>query len=182
MGTPSLHPPVLFLIVAFSRHEEALAWGLRRAVERYGPLVAESEPFPFDNTSYYERDMGPNLFKRVWAFEQLMPPEELVERKLQTNAWEAELAATGLFPDARPLNLDAGYLTIAKFVLATTKDHAHRIYLGQGIFAEVTLLLNHKHWQAWPWTFEDYRREPIQNFLWQCRQWLRQRTEDTHVS
>ena len=32
--------------------------------------------------------------------------------------------------EPRPLNLDPGYLTPAKLVLASTKDHAHRIYLS----------------------------------------------------
>jgi hypothetical protein len=43
------------------------------------------------------------------------------------------------WPEPRPLNLDPGYLTEAKLVLATTKDRNHRLYLDRGIFAEVTL-------------------------------------------
>ncbi len=58
----------------------------------------------------------------------------------------------------RRVNLDPGYLIASKLVLATTKDFAHRIYLGQGIYGEVTL--NYRRGQGWqphPWTYADYR-------------------------
>jgi len=41
-------------------------------------------------------------------------------------------------------------------VLATTKDHAHRIYLSDGIYGEVTLRWRKHQWEAWPWTYPDY--------------------------
>jgi hypothetical protein len=71
------------------------------------------------------------------------------------------------------LNLDPGYITQAKLVLASTKDHAHRIYLADGIFAEVTLSYKHRRWQPHEWTFPDYRRDDYQAFFTQCRDYLR---------
>jgi hypothetical protein len=90
--------------------------------------------------------------------------------KLQTNDWEAEYARQGRHDDPRPLNLDPGYLTPAKLVLASTKDHAHRIYLARGIYAEVTLSFKDRQWRAHPWTFPDYRRADYQQFFSECRQ------------
>jgi hypothetical protein len=117
--------------------------------------------------------MGAEIKKTFWAFHELIAPERLVEIKLLTNAWEEEYAALGRHPESRPLNLDPGYLTHAKLVLASTKDHAHRIYLDHGIFAEVTLHFSHGAWQPRDWTFPDYRRADYHAFFARCREALR---------
>jgi hypothetical protein len=84
--------------------------------------------------------------------------------------------------EPRPLNLDPGYLTPAKLVLASTKDHAHRIYLSRGIYAEVTLFYKDRHWQPREWTFPDYRRADYQEFFSQCRAYLRGGTPGDRAS
>ena len=73
------------------------------------------------------------------------------------------------------MNIDPGYLTQAKLVLASTKDHAHRIYLDRGIFAEVTLFYKDRHWQHRDWTFPDYRRADYHAFFDECRQFFHTR-------
>jgi hypothetical protein len=70
------------------------------------------------------------------------------------------------------VNIDPGYITPAKLVLASTKDHAHRIYLRDGIFAEVTLVYRQRKWQPLEWTYPDYRRDDYQQFFTECREWL----------
>lgn len=182
MGSPKPHAPVLFLIVAFSRYPEALAWGQEAAQAEYGPIVLQSELFDFSNTQHYAKQMGPDLKKQIWAFEQLMEVPELVDRKLRTNQWEAEYAELGRHAETRPLNLDAGYLTIAKLVLASTKDHCHRLYLDRGILAEVTLSLVLGQWKPWPWTYPDYAATDYHPFLWECRRWLRARYRELGIT
>jgi hypothetical protein len=117
--------------------------------------------------------MGSDLKKRFWAIADPIDPGQLAAIKLTTNLWEAEYAGAGLHAEPRPLNLDPGYLTLAKLVLASTKDHAHRIYLGDGIYAEVTLAYRRGGWQAFDWTYPDYRREDYQAFFTHCRELLR---------
>lgn len=170
MGQPSPHPPARLILAAFSRYDEALDWARQRAVEHWGPIARESERFPFEQTSYYQATMGPGLRKRFFFFERPLDPAEIVEIKLMTNRWEEEYAALGLHPEGRPLNLDPGYLTLAKLVLASTKDFAHRIYLDRGIFAEITLYYKYHRWQHHEWTFADYRRADYQAFFSQCRE------------
>ena len=75
----------------------------------------------------------------------------------------------------RPLNLDPGYLSEAKLVLATTKDRDHRIYLGQGIFAECTLYFHKQQWQPRDWTYPDFCSTPYRSFLAECRDYLGER-------
>jgi hypothetical protein len=175
MGDIRPTSPVMLIVAAFSRHSEALDWAQQRAAETWGPIALASDRFEFRETNYYEPTMGAEIKKTFWAFHELIAPERLIEIKLLTNAWEEEYAALGRHPEARPLNLDPGYLTNAKLVLASTKDHAHRIYMDRGIFAEVTLHFSHGAWQPRDWTFPDYRRADYHAFLTQCRNLLRGR-------
>ncbi|MGC4006819.1 MAG: DUF4416 family protein [Pirellulales bacterium] len=140
--------PVLPLLCAFSRDEVALDWAIKRGVERWGPVATASPRFDFLETSYYEATMGPSLKKCFWTFERLADPGELAAWKRMTNAWEDEYAAAHPGSAHRPLNLDPGYITPAKLVLASTKDHAHRMYLGDGIYAEITLMYRHGRWEC----------------------------------
>jgi hypothetical protein len=166
------------LLAAFSRHPEALAWARRRACEAWGPIEAESEAFAFRETPYYDATMGSGLQKVFFAFAWLGDPASLAETKLTTNRWEEEYAAVAGHPEPRPLNLDPGYLTLGKLVLASTKDFAHRIYLARGIYAEVTLYYRQGGWQHHQWTFTDYRRSDYQAFFSQVRESLHRKLRE----
>jgi hypothetical protein len=144
-------------------------------VAALGEIALESPRFDFRQTDYYAASMGDGLKKCFWAFAGLRDPAELVDWKLAANDWEAEYTRRAAHPEARPLNLDPGYLTLAKLVLASTKDHAHRIYLGRGIYAEVTLYFKDGRWQHRDWTFPDYRRADYQEFFNAARQYFRAR-------
>ncbi|MFZ5832728.1 MAG: DUF4416 family protein [Planctomycetota bacterium] len=176
MGEPALHPPVMALMAAFSRHDAALDWARARLVEQMGPLALESPRFAFEETDYYTATMGAGLRKTFFALQTPFDPADLAEWKLAANRWEAEYAALGRHEEQRPLNLDPGYLTAAKLVLASTKDFAHRIYLRQGIYAEITLCYRRHAWQHHEFTFPDYRRADYQQFFSACRDWLQRQT------
>jgi hypothetical protein len=156
---------------------------LRRArqllVKRFGPVDSESEFWPFDQTDYYQAEMGPGLQRWFLGFAQLVPPDALAEIKHETNALEAAIADDcQLLEIPRPVNIDPGYLDLTKLVLATTKDRGHRIYLGQGIYAEVTLQYVQGAWQILPWTYPDYRRAEYHAFFNRLREQLRQQRRD----
>jgi len=160
---------VLLLVASSSRYVEVLQWAREHLTNAYGPIALTSEAFDFTETDYYTATMGADLKKQFFAFERWIDAAVLADIKRQTNAWEAENAALGRHPESRPLNLDPGYITPAKLVLASTKDHAHRIYLRDGIFAEVTLAFRAGRWQPLEWTYPDYRRDDYQSFFTQCR-------------
>ena len=151
--------PVLLVIAAFSRHIAALDEVRLRLEQIYGPVALASPDFDFHQTRYYEPTMGPGLRKRLLVFRDLAAADCLPEVKLRTNALEIELA--GGYPEVRPLNLDPGVLSLGKFLLATTKDQAHRIYLSRGIFAEVTLRFQAGTFEPWEWTYADYREPEV---------------------
>lgn len=160
----------MLICVAFSRHRRALEWAQERLRALYGPINQVSLPFPFGQTKYYERTMGAELQRIIIAFDELVAPDFLSQCKLQTNALEDELSATGEFTEQRPLNLDPGLLQLGKFLLATTKDQSHRIYLRDGIFAEVTLRFEADHFHPWPWTYASYREAHVLAFFEELRQ------------
>lgn len=178
MGNAHEPGPVLPLIVAFSRYDDALAWGRAECEKQWGGLGLVSPRFDFSETNYYAASMGAELQIEIWTADRLVSPTELVDLKLQTNDWEAAYAKLGKHPEARPLNLDPGYVGLGKFVLASTKDHSHRLYLGRGIFGEVTLGFRQGEWISRDWTYPNYRRADYHQFLSRCRQRLVERLRE----
>jgi len=137
----------------------------------FGPADLVSEPLPFDFTSYYDRELGSPIFRRFVSFARLAPQDDLVRAKLATNALEARLAdADG----RRRVNCDPGILTQERLVLATGKNFTHRVYLGQGIYADLTLVFQAGSWQTLPWTFPDYASPPMRELLTAIRDRYRQ--------
>ncbi|GAB6038350.1 hypothetical protein JCM15519_29090 [Fundidesulfovibrio butyratiphilus] len=145
---------------------------LARLTARLGQAQYLSEPMAFDRTGYYAKEMGEGLARRLVGFVPLVGQSELVEIKLFTNALEKRYAR----PDGtRTFNLDPGLLTQERLVLATGKNFTHRIYLGRGIFADLTLIFQRGDWRSLPWTFPDYSGQEMQNHLTRMRDLYREK-------
>jgi hypothetical protein len=151
--------PLLVKLIAsvFTARVELLEEAQVRLSQEFGPIDYDSELLTFDHTTYYAAEFGENIKRRFVAFAELVHPGNLAEIKLLTNALEMEWMVEG----KRRINVDPGYVSHSKLVLATTKNHAHRIYLGQGIYAEVTLHFRDGTFCAWPWTYPDYASPPL---------------------
>ena len=136
----------------------------------FGPTDLVSETWPWTFSSYYEAEMGGPLLRRICSLRELAAPDAIIEVKLGTNRIEKELAAS-LAPNAppRPVNVDPGYVALSKMVLATTKDYAHRLYLGRGIYAECTLRWRRGTFQPLEWTYADYATDEYRAFFAQVR-------------
>ena len=152
MGKIKQPPPVKLIVSMFTGDETLLAVARGALVNRFGAIDYQSEVLPFHHTQFYAREFGPGLVRQIVAFVELIPPQRLAEIKRATNELELSWAVDG----KRSVNLDPGYVSLGKLVLATTKDYSHRIYLGQGIYAEVTLKYEHGAFHAWEWTYPDY--------------------------
>ena len=121
--------------------------------------------------------MGMGLRKQFLVFRDLIAADGLATIKLQTIEMERELAELRTYSEPRPLNLDPGILALGKFMLATTKDQAHRIYLRDGIYAEVTLRFQAGEFEPWPWTYADYRLPEVRAFLKEARDFYKARLQ-----
>jgi len=138
----------------------------------YGRADFISEVWPFTQTVYYNEEAGEGILRNFLAFEKLIDPGRLAEIKHQTNELEKKLAAELKTPWPRPVNLDPGYLEPAKLVLASTKNFSHRIYIGQNLYAEVTLMFHRGLWRSFEFTFPDYKSGRYNAFLSAVRESL----------
>jgi hypothetical protein len=167
MGTILQHPPVKPICGILYDAESLLPDVFAALEDAFGPMDFQSEALAFNHTDYYRTEMGDSLTRRFVAFETLMSPEWLPEAKHRTNALERRfLNASG----GRRVNLDIGYIAPAKLVLATTKDHGHRIYLANGIFAELEYWYQRGAFTPLAWTFPDYRQEAYRTIFTRIRE------------
>jgi hypothetical protein len=149
-----MHPSRAILFCGLLYNESAAQKDLLCALEQeFGGIVLVSKPFLFTETSYYEEEMGPSLSRLFIAFDRLIETDRIADIKLKTIAMEKSSFSS---PRGRNANIDPGYLTSAKVVLVTTKNFQHRIYLGEGIFGEVTLRYRRGSYGPWEWTYPDY--------------------------
>lgn len=132
----------------------------------YGPVSVKSEIFPFTFTDYYSEEMGEDLKKVFVAFDRLIDADTLPDIKIYTNKIEEKYT----HDNKRDLNLDPGYITHAKLVLATTKNYSHRLYLRDGIFGDVHLTFHDGHFTANPWTYPDYKADISIGFFEKVRE------------
>jgi hypothetical protein len=89
----------------------------------------------------------------------------LVAIKTATNQIEQHYSQTG----KRRINIDPGYMLAERFVLASGKNFNHRIYIGDGIYADLTLIYQKGGFQQLPWTYPDYADKPMISFLKRVR-------------
>jgi hypothetical protein len=125
--------------------------------------------------------MGPGIQRQFISFERLVDAGTLAEMKLFTNKVEQTFTIKKSEGEARRVNLDAGYLCMAKLVLASTKDNAHRIYLRDGIYAEITLRFYRKTFQPWEWSYPDYRLPTYIAIFNQIRKIYRSQLENAEI-
>ena len=135
MGAITTPLPVKAIIGVLTAEPNLLPTVYTELTHRLGPIDYTSELMPFTSTPYYEAEMGPDIQRQFISFERLIDAGTLAAMKLFTNNVEQVFTIEKSEGDARRVNLDAGYICLAKLVLASTKDHSHRIYLSDGIYA-----------------------------------------------
>jgi hypothetical protein len=136
-----------------------------RKISQLGKIDVQSIEIPFDFTNYYKDEMG-DILKRKWlAIDKIIPENDLADLKQKAVNWEKELT----FEGKRTLNCDPGGICDNRVVLVTTKNFSHRIYIGKGIFAEVTLIYIGDKFQPQKWTYPDYKSDIFQDFAKKCK-------------
>ncbi|MBU0994522.1 MAG: DUF4416 family protein [Proteobacteria bacterium] len=165
MSIPTAPKPAKLVIGVYTK-EKDLVKSLADIFSReYGDIDLVSQWIPFDFTTYYEHEMGSPLYRRVFSFKRLIEQEALSDIKVFTNSIEQTFMDNG----KRQVNIDPGYMLYARFVLATGKDFSHRIYIGKGIYADLTLIFQKGSFKTLPWTYPDYADSAMQTFLYKVR-------------
>jgi len=171
MGEVRKMPPVKYFVGFIFSGDAGLKEAMEKISARYGSFDLVSGVIPFEFTGYYREEMGDGLFRSFACLEALGDPALLPDFKHFTNSLEMETAdRVKVLPPPRRdgkregpgleiyrrVNLDPGYLEPGKLVLASTKNHKHRIYLRDGIFAEVTRYWSKGDFHSLDHTYPDY--------------------------
>ncbi|MCC6740972.1 MAG: DUF4416 family protein [Planctomycetia bacterium] len=156
--------PLAALFTGLLAGSEELLSAARDAVEgEWGPIALASPPRPWTESDYYASQMGPGLLRQFLVFDRPARVDSLAAAKLRAIALEVAAAAGAAVP--RPVNIDPGHLGPHNLTLASTKQAGHRIWIGHGIWAEITLVFRDGAFQPLPWTYPDFRRPETLEFL-----------------
>ncbi len=161
---------MLYFVSLIFNVQGSIATIEKELLDFLGPIGHRSETKPFLHSDYYEKEMGNALNRYFLLFGSLASREQLPEVKLGTNEIEMRHAIQG----KRTVNIDPGYIAFEHVVLATTKGYAHRLYLGRGIFGDLTLMFESGTYHGLPWTYPDYRSDEITAL---CNEWRNQYKE-----
>lgn len=151
-STLRILPSKLIIGLIFSEADQ-LAKTESLLEKKFGAIDYKSTLIPFTWTSYYQKELGGPLFRKFVSFKKLIHCGDLARIKAWTNELEKKL----ILNKKRTINIDPGYVSLSKLVLATTKNFTHRIYLDNGIFAEVTLYYKKDRFESGPWTYPDFK-------------------------
>jgi len=169
--------PVKLICGILACDEPALDAARREFCRVFGAADCVSEVWPFDLTTYYAPQAGPTILRQFVSIDELVCPSRLASIKHTTNRLEQELAAQLGRPWPRPVNFDPGLIEPSKLVLASTKNFAHRIYIGENMYAEVTMTYVRGKWETFPFTFPDFKSGRYDRFLSRVRERLAQQTK-----
>jgi hypothetical protein len=157
--------PVKLISGLLSADEVLLDNAKQLLCKKFGQIDAESPVVPFDFTHYYDEELGKGILRQYVSFKKLIRPEDIGKIKRQTIRLEKKMSVKGdnkahpPKPWRRRVNIDPGFVSLAKLVLATTKDATYRMYIGKGIYAESTLFFKDGTFTEWPWSYRDYKSE-----------------------
>ncbi|MBA7552160.1 hypothetical protein ES705_44715 [subsurface metagenome] len=139
-------------------------------IKRFGEVDIESNDQPFNFTDYYKEEIGENIIQKLLSFSTLIRQDELAEIKIITNDLENNNIDKNIKKNTtyykRKINLDPGYIILDKYILASTKNGPSRIYLDQGIYAEITLrFINKTFVPCDEYTYPNYKTSEYIDFL-----------------
>lgn len=167
--------PALFFFAVAGREERYLPEVENLLAGFCGSLAFRSDLYRFSEFStYYDAEMGGEVWKYLVCGSELRPPEDLVRIKQRIEGIQEEFLTERDGCSCRDVNIDPGYVNGWQVVLASVKNFAQRLYLGEGVYAETTLLFQKGRFQSLPWTYADYSSEPVLSFLRKAREeWAR---------
>ncbi|MCG8334402.1 MAG: DUF4416 family protein [Proteobacteria bacterium] len=119
----------------------------------YSKIDFEGEFFPFVETDYYESEMGKDLHRGMISFQKLVHPEQLAASKIKAREFEDGLRENG----NRRINVDIGYMDMFKVVLASFKGRSNKIYLADGVWADMIMYFEEGDYKTFVWGFPDFK-------------------------
>jgi len=164
MSDPSIPKPGYVFFALLSSDKGLIEEVTRILSETYGLCPALFTPYIFDHSQYYCEEMGAGLTKQLLLFTQFYEKEKIPS--LKRHAWKLEKKFTNQNGN-RVINIDPGYLTAENFILLTYKNFTHRIYIGESVYADLTLIYRSRisTYAPLPWTYADYCNPEVGGWL-----------------
>jgi len=163
---PEKAKPVKYFVGALFSSEVLLKKSLEDLEQKFSKIDLSSEDFPFNVTTYYNSEMGSPIFRRICSFSNLISPSYLADAKLITNSIENKYRLN----NKRNVNLDIGYMDYDKVVLASAKYGIHKVYISQGIYADMALHYEKGKFSSYPWAFRDFKLPLYYDFFLKIRE------------
>lgn len=168
MSRPKEPLPAKLIVGLLFRDFDLQVRAISALCDRFGPLDFITQAALFTYTTYYDQEMGPGIYRQVLSFLQLVSPGTLPDIKAFTNELETRFSKEG----RRQVNIDPGILSEERIILATGKNFTHRIYLRNGVYADLTLIFQKGAYRGLPWTYPDYMEPTLLHYFAVLRQKL----------
>lgn len=150
---PQVPPPckrIVALLGPASRPPDEV---YRELEEAFGPIDFKGAFLPFDTTDYYAEEFGEALWRGFASFRGLSAPDALPGLKHRAAGLEALWSREG----RRTWNVDVGYMDADKVVLASFKRGPLKLYVGDGVYADLLLKYARGRFEPMAWAFADFK-------------------------
>ncbi len=162
-------PPGRLVVSVLYSSIDALADSLKLLERHFGRVQCETTEIECSDNTYSE-EMGQQLWRRFFSFERIVARDSLPEIKATCHKIEEAFGDRVDDYTFRTVNLDPGILTPENLVMASHRDFNNRIYLGKGVFAELTLIYGREGLTRLPWTNPDFCTEESVDFFLRVRE------------
>lgn len=153
-------PDKVFLFASFLFRQDLLTKNnlQERWEEEFGVSVYFTSAFT-PMKRYYSKEMGEekNLERFFLVSTTPCEPDLLVKAKLWSVSLENEFLDVG----KRTVNVDVGTISLGNLQLATGKNFTHRVYIGQGVYSDLTLVYQEGSYRPLQWTYPDYQEKEV---------------------
>ena len=151
MSKLQIPPKALFFASIVYRTDHPIDEYIHVWQNNYGPCEIFWPSFN-PSFTYYSKEMGEELQRLILFCHTPQDRDLITQAKIATTNFENQNLKNG----ARTINIDPGVLTLENMFLTTGKPFAHRIYLGQGVYADLNYIYKQGGYQVLPWTYPDY--------------------------
>lgn len=151
---------ILFFAILYNPNFEINTF-INKLKIKFGELLFISEKSKFKYTNYYTSEMGEGLNRVFIFFKEKQEKNALIKIKKFSDLLENEF----LVNLKRTINIDPGFFSKENIILATNKGFTHRVYLDDGVYADLTLYYKGHSYKFLDWTFSEYKSEEIINMF-----------------
>jgi L-rhamnose isomerase len=166
---PTCPEKAVFFVGSFFSDGEVFSHVEQILRDKFGEVLYRSPLMSWNYSDYYNQELGVPLCRNFIFFQTVIDPSRLAEAKIITKGIEEIFSRER----RRRINLDPGYMTLAKVVLASKKNYSHRIYIGKGVYAELELFYSGGVFNPLPYTYSDYREKAYLDIFSRARKILK---------